>query len=236
MAAKRTKRTKRRSVPQESGEPHRRTPTLLLEMPLVVNEGQAKRLRGHLEAGRQLSNAVPGEGQRRLRQMRADPAWLAARAIARSQKQERHAAFSALRQKSGFSEYALHAYAKEARVSWLADHLDAVLAQTLASRAYHALNGVCLGQARRVRFKSRGRGLASLENKRNDTGLRFVLHPVNAGSEGQGGMLLWQGDRLPARIDWQDPVVKHGLDQCINYARLIRRPASSPRARGADAA
>ncbi|HEX4205088.1 MAG TPA: AAA family ATPase, partial [Ktedonobacteraceae bacterium] len=66
MAAK---RTKRRSVPQESGEPHRRTPTFLLEMPLVVNEGQAKRLRGHLEAGRQLSNAVLGEGQRRLRQM-----------------------------------------------------------------------------------------------------------------------------------------------------------------------
>jgi hypothetical protein len=233
MAAK---RTKRRSIPQQSGEPQRRTPTFLLEMPLVVNEGQAKRLRGHLEAGRQFYNAVLGEGQRRLRQMRADPAWQAARAIPHTQQPARNTAFSALRQQYGFSEYALHAYAKTARISWLADHLDAVLAQTLASRAYHALNRVCLGQAKRVRFKSRGRGLASLENKRNDTGLRFVLDPAAAGSEGQGGMLLWQGDRLPALIDWHDPVVKYGLDHRIKYARLIRRQASSPRAQGADAA
>ncbi|HEX4205254.1 MAG TPA: hypothetical protein VHZ51_13900, partial [Ktedonobacteraceae bacterium] len=232
MAAKRAKRTKRRSVPQQSGEPQRRTPTLLLEMPLVVNEGQAKRLRGHLEAGRQLYNAVLGEGQRRLRQMRADPAWLAARAIPRTQQQERHAAFSALRQKSGFSEYALHTYARTARVCWLADHLDAVLAQTLASRAYHALNRVCLGQAKRVRFKSKGRGLSSIENKRNDTGLRFVLDPAAAVSEGHGGMLLWQDEQLPALIDWQDPVVKYGLDHRIKYARLIRRHASSERAQG----
>ena len=75
----------------------------------------------------------------------------AARALARSQKQERATAFGALREQYGFSEYGLHAFAKTARVCWLADHLDAVLAQTLATRAYQALNRVCLGQARRVR-------------------------------------------------------------------------------------
>src|SRR5690242_16968975 len=47
--------------------------------------------------------------------------------------------------------YALHEAAKRLRVTWIADHVDAVLAQTLASRAYRALNRVCLGQARRVR-------------------------------------------------------------------------------------
>src|SRR5436190_16180560 len=200
-------------------------------MPACLNEGQAKRIRGHLEAGRALYNAVLSEGQKRLRRMRADPAWQAARCIPRTQKQERLAAFSALRQRYGFSEYALHAYAKTVRVCWIADHLDAVLAQTLATRAYHALNRVCVGQARRVRFKSRGRGLASLENKRNDTGLRFVLQTPE---EGHAGYLVWHDDQLGALIDWNDPVVKHGLDQPIKYARLIRRPASSPRAQGAD--
>ena len=39
---------------------------------------------------------------------------------------------------------------------------DAVLAQTLASRAYRALNRVCVGKARHVRFKSKGRGLDSI--------------------------------------------------------------------------
>src|ERR1051326_8399580 len=156
---------------------HKPTPTFLLELPLQVTPGQAKRLRAHLEAARQFYNAVLSEGQRRLRHMRADPAWQAARAVPRAQKHERRRAFAALRQQHRFSEYALHDAAKGLNCSWIADHLDAVLAQTLATRAYRALNRVCLGKAHRVRFKSRGRGLSSVENKRNDTGLRFVLQP-----------------------------------------------------------
>ncbi len=205
--------------------------TFLLELPLVLEEGQAARMRAHLEAGRQLYNAILSEGQRRLRRMRADPAWLRARVIPPGQKQERRVAFSHLRERYGFSEYAFHAFAKRANCSWIADHLDAVLAQTLASRAYRALNRVCLGQAKRVRFKSRGRGLDSIENKRNDTGLRFVLQTTEAG---HAGYLVWKEDQFRAIIDWNDPVVTYGLDHQIKYARLIRRNASSQRAAGAD--
>ena len=209
-----------------------KTPTFLLELPLVADAGQAARLRAHLEVGRQFYNAVLSAGQQRLRRMRADPAWQAARAIPRTQKQERRAAFSALRERYGFSEYAFHELAKALRVSWLAEHLDAVLAQTLASRAYRALNQVCVGKARRVRFKSRGRGLSSIENKRTDTGMRFVLQPGAAGRP--QGYLLWHDEKLRALIDWEDPVVVHGLAHPVKYARLVRRQASSPRAQGAD--
>ena len=215
----------------ERTSPQKKTPTFLLELPLAVEAGQAARVGAHLEAGRQFYNAVLSAGQRRLRCMRADPDWQTARAIPRTQKQERRAAFSALRERYGFSEYAFHELAKALRVTWLAEHLDAVLAQTLATRAYHALNRVCVGEARRVRFKSRGRGLSSIENKRNDTGLRFVLQKPE---EGNQGMVLWKGDALLALIDWNDPVVKHGLAHRIKYARLIRRRAASRRAAGAD--
>src|SRR5216683_1499445 len=212
----------------EERKPSRtKTPTFQLELPLVADAGQVARLGAHLEVGRQFYNAVLSAGQRRLRSMRADPAWQVARAIPRTQKQERRAAFSALRRRYGFSEYALHAYAKTARVCWIADHLDAVLAQTLATRAYHALNRVCVGEARRVRFKSRGRGLSSLENKRNDTGLRFVLQKP---AEGNQGYLIWKDDQLHALIDWKDPVVKYGLDHRIKYVRLVQRKTSSPQA------
>src|SRR5258708_29276448 len=220
--------------PQQSTLPKTKTPTFLLDLPLAVEAGEAARLRGHLEAGRQFYNAVLSAGQCRLRQMRADPAWQAARAIPRTHKQERRATFAALRERYGFSEYAFHDLAKALRVSWLADHLDAVLAQTLATRGYRALNRVCVGTARRVRFKSRGRGLASLENKRNDTGLRFVLEPPAEGRK--LGYLLSHDDRLPALIDWDDQVVVHGLVQPVKYARLVRRAASSPRAQGVDRA
>src|SRR6266446_9627257 len=225
-------RLMRKKDAQERKRSRKKTPTFLLELPLGVDEGQAKRIRGHLEAGRQFYNAVLSEGQRRLRRMRADPAWQAARALPRTHKQERAAAFRALREQYGFSEYALHAYAKTVRQAWIADHLDAVLAQTLATRAYDALNRVCVGEARRVRFKSRGRGLSSIENKRNNTGLRFVLQKPE---DGNGGYVIWKDDQLAALIDWNDPVVKYGLDHRIKYARLIQRKASSPKAQGADA-
>jgi hypothetical protein len=217
---------------EESKPSRKKTPTFLLELPLVVQAGQAARLGAHLEVGRQFYNAVLSAGQQRLRRMRADPAWQTARAIPRTHTQERRAAFSALRERYGFSEYAFHALARKLRVAWLAEHLDAVLAQTLASRAYRALNRVCLGKAKRVRFKSKSRGLDSIENKRNDTGMRFVLQTQDQGRP--HGLLLWHDDQLAALIDWDDPVISHGLAHEIKYARLVRRRASGPRARGTD--
>lgn len=207
------------------------TPTFLLELPLDVTPGQARRLRAHFEAARCLYNALLGEALRRLHRMRADPAWQAARAIPKEQKRERTAAFSQLRQKYGFSEYALHNFAKHANCNWIADHIDSVTAQTLATRAYHAVNRVCLGKSKKVRFRSKGRGLDSIEGKRNDTGLRFVLQPSEKGNQ---GWLVWGKDRIFTMIDWSDPIVKHGLDHRLKYARLVRRKVSSPRAKGAD--
>jgi hypothetical protein len=105
------------------------------------------------------------------------------------------------------------------------------MAQTLATRVYQAVQKVCVGKARAVRFKSRGRGLDSVEGKRNDTGMRFVVQKPEAGNQ---GYLLWGADQIPALVDNADPVVAHGMHQRIKYARLVRRKASSPRAKGAD--
>src|SRR5215510_3876262 len=208
------------------------TPTFLLELPLQVNSQQAKHLRGHFEAARHLYNALLGEAMKRLRHMCADLRGPQARLIPRSDKAARTAAFAALRKEFGFSEYALHAFATQANTSWIADHLDANTAQTLASRAFHAANRVCVGQARRVRFRSKGRGLSSLEGKTNTQGIRFVLQPPQ---EGNQGWLVWGKERISALIDWTDPVVLYGLVRHrIKYVRLLRRTASSPRAKGAD--
>src|SRR5712691_6482208 len=119
-----------------------KTPTFLLELPLVVDSGQAKRLRAHFEVARCLYNALLGEALRRVNRMRADPTWQAARAIPRTQKEARRAAFSHLREKYGFTEYSLISFAKTANCNWIRDHIDAVMAQVLASRAYHAVNRV----------------------------------------------------------------------------------------------
>jgi transposase len=208
-----------------------KTPTFLVELPLATQPDQAKHLRAHLEAARCLYNALLGEAMKRLRLMRADSRWQEARRLPKAYKQQRNTLFSSLRKQYGFSEYALHDYAKTARCSWIADHIDSTMAQTLASRAYEAANRVCLGKAHKVRFKSRGRGLDSVEGKRNDTGLRFVLQTPE---QGNAGHLIWGHSLIPALIDWDDPVIKHGLDHKIKYTRLVRRRATSERAAGAD--
>ena len=54
---------------------------------------------------------------------------------------------------------------------------------------------MCVGKARRVRFRSRGRGLPSLEGKTNTQGIRFVLQPPH---EGNQGWLVWGKERISA--------------------------------------
>jgi transposase len=61
--------------------------------------------------------------------------------------------------------------------------------------------------------------------------LRFVLQRPE---EGNAGVLLFQQDRIQALIDWNDPVIKHGLDHPVKFVRLLRCRASSPQAQGAD--
>jgi hypothetical protein len=183
------------------------TPTFLLELPLQVSSQQARHLRGHFEAARHLYHALLGEAMKRLRHMRADARWQQARLIPRSNKQARKAAFAALRKEFGFSEYALHTFATQANTSWIADHLDATTAQTLASRAYQAANRVCVGKARRVRFCSKGRGLSSLEGKTNTQGIRFVLQPAQ---EGNQGWLVW-GEARRESLRWY-PILRTWCD------------------------
>src|SRR5712692_2998543 len=116
-------------------------------------------------------------------------------------------------------------FSKQVRCTWIADHIDAVMAQVLAIRVYRAANRVCLGKAKKLRFRSKGRGLYRVENRDTKGSLRFKLQPPE---EGNQGWLIWGKDRLPALIDWHDPVVHHGLRHQIKYARILRRKACSP--------
>ena len=117
---------------------HKPTPSFSLSLPLRVNAQQAARLHAHFECARQLYNALLAEAMKRLKRMKADPAWQAARSIPRAYKPARRQVFTRLRTQYGFSEYGLHEAAKRLRTSWLAEHLDSLMAQKLASRAYQA--------------------------------------------------------------------------------------------------
>ena len=101
----------------------------------------------------------------------------------------RKALFREARAQHAFSEYALHAYAQPLGHTWLGEHLDSLVIQTLSSRAYRAANRLLLGQARRVRFKGRHQ-LDTVEGKTNTSGIRWC-----------GTHVEWTGLLLPARLD-----------------------------------
>ena len=185
-----------------------------------------------------------GEALKRLKAMRNSSEWQAARTLPNKTKKEkevRQKAFQVLRAQYSFNEYDLINFSPKVRTSWISEHIDAVTAQALATRAFNAVDKVCLGKAKKVRFKSLGRGLDSLQGKINTTGLRFKLDKPK---EGNNGYFHWNVEldngkskkflKIPAIIDWQDPVVRYGLSHRIKYTRIARRKASSPKAKGAD--
>ncbi|MGZ3609336.1 MAG: transposase, partial [Ktedonobacteraceae bacterium] len=118
------------------------TPSFVLALPLRVNSQQATHFQAHFECARQLYHALLAEAMKRLTRMKADPAWQTARTIPRSDKHARRQAFARLRTQYGFSAYGLHQAAKRLRTSWLAEHIDSLMAQKLASRAYQAAHRV----------------------------------------------------------------------------------------------
>ncbi|MHB1612097.1 MAG: RNA-guided endonuclease TnpB family protein [Sulfobacillus sp.] len=200
------------------------TPSFACNVPLRVTPAQERQLLTRFEAARQLYNAVLDEALTRLRLLQQSRAYQTARQLPhhaqdpvqqKAQQQARAAAFATARHAVGFTESALSRYATTIHTSWIGDHVDAVIGQTLTHRAFDAANKIALGRAKKVRFKGK-RGfhqIGSLEGKSNAAGLRW-----------RDDALHWGSLVLPmvARTD-RDPVSAYGLSHRIKYVRLIRR-------------
>jgi hypothetical protein len=83
-----------------------------------------------------------------------------------------------------------------------------------------------------------GQAVRRLQQMRRDPGwaLARALPRQNKQARARAfGELRWHDLRLEAIIDWDDEVIAYALGHRIKYVRLLRRPASSPRAKGSDA-
>jgi putative transposase len=184
------------------------------EIPLRVGPSEQRVLAARLEAARALYNAFLGEARRRWWLVKQSKAYQHARTLSK-QTPERTEAFTAARRAQGFTEAALQQYVKDCRHAsgWIEEHLDAPVAQQLATRAYRAVLRIALGRAKRVRFKGRHQ-LDTVEGKSNETGLVWRTDRV-----------VWRGLTLHAylpRGTQHDPVLAHGLAAPVKYVRLVR--------------
>ena len=198
-----------------------KTPSFVTEIPLEASPSQEATLLKRLDAARRVYDACLGEALRRGQALRQSSAYQAARAMPAGEKDSperkaRNQAFKQARQAVAFGEYDLHATAKQFGYSYLGDHLDSLTVQTVASRAFEAVNPYILGQKGKPRFKGRNQ-FDSVEGKSNSSGLRWkenrLVWNIKSGSN------LTLEPLIPAN----DEVIAHGLSSPVKYIRLVRR-------------
>lgn len=190
--------------------PRAKTPTFVLELPLVVKQGDERIILSRLEAGRRLYNATLHEALKRLTAMRDSEAWHSARALPAGKV--RSDGIDKVCKSFGFTEYALHAFVKPVRkkAGW-DNRLSAQEAQKLATRVYQTVNEYAFGGRGKPRFKGVNRPLHSLEGKQNTTGIRFRK---------ELGIVEWSGLTLPVIVKDSDYFTE-ALKSKTKYCRIV---------------
>lgn len=190
------------------------TPSFITELPLKVDSKLEKQLNSRFQAGRQLYNACLNEALIRMELVRNSEPYKQAKKFNREKdKKHRKELYKTARERARFSDYELQSFANLTAKSskWIADNLDAQSQQKLATRAFKAVERILFGMARQVRFKVPTR-FRSVEGKSNKQGLRWLKNQV-----------VWCGLKIDPIIDWNNPVIVHGLNSPVKYCRILWR-------------
>ncbi|MEO1377250.1 MAG: RNA-guided endonuclease TnpB family protein [Cyanobacteria bacterium J06635_10] len=172
-----------------------------------------KELLARFQAARQLYNACLNEALVRIDLVRNSLAYKQAKKLKGGSKKEQQDLFNKAREQYRFSDYALKTFATQTanRSKWITSKLGAHEKQTIGTRAFKAVDKILFGQAKKVRFKVTNR-FKSVEGQSNATGIRFVNNQV-----------FWKKLILNPIIDWNNPVITHGLNSPVKYCRILWR-------------
>ena len=190
------------------------TLSFITEVPLKVDSLTEKQLNSKFQAGRQLYNACLNEALIRMQLVHNSEPYKQAKKLNRDKdKKQRKELFKTAREQARFSDYELQSFATISAKSskWIANNLDAQSQQKLATRAFKAVERILFGIAKQVRFKVTTR-FKSVEGKSNKQGLRWLKNQV-----------VWYGLKIAPIIDWNNPVIVHGLNSPVKYCRILWR-------------
>lgn len=196
------------------------TPTYTLELRIDPPVWQQHRLEKRFKIARGVYNSCLGEALKRHKRVKADRKY---RILLKEPKsKERDKQLLDIRLAYGFSEYALHDFVKPVQHKFK-ENIGSLEAQKLATRAFQAVEKLHFGQAKKVHFKVYGDDI-SVENKSNETGLRYV-----------DGHILW-GDKptkkkphpknwlcIPVAPKAQDSYAHQALMDKTKYVRILKR-------------
>ncbi len=195
----------------------KRRPRFVAEFEVETTPRQRQVVGKRLRVAAQFYNRCLQEALARFDAMKADPGWNAARKLPKRSR-ERGTAFQALREHHRFTKFDLHSAGSAARVAWLREHIGAHEAQTIARRAFLAVDAHGVGLRGKPRYKPGRRGLDSIEGQGPTSAVRYDA----------GHLALRWGDLVfPLVVLPGNPVqmwaAMHVADGALCYARLVRR-------------
>ena len=182
--------------------------------PLITEKYQETILNKRFEISRQLYNAVLSKAYKRYKSMiETKKSRQLKEQINNANEKEKKRLYKQLNEmykQYRLNEYSLHEDIQEMQHHF-SENIDSFTAQKIATRVWSAFEDLLFGDGEIVHFKKYGE-LDSLEGKSNKTGIRF-----------KDGFLIWNGLKIPVKIDYNNPYEYQALKDEICYCRIKRR-------------
>lgn len=179
--------------------------------PLITEKYQEDILNKRFEIGRQLYNAVLSKAYKRYKSMIETKKYRQLKEqINNANEKEKKRLYKQLNdmyKQYRLNEYSLHEDIQEMQHHF-SENIDSFTAQKIATRVWSAFEDLLFGDGEIVHFKKYGE-LDSLEGKSNKTGIRF-----------KDGFLIWNGLKIPVKIDYNNPYEYQALQDEICYCRI----------------
>lgn len=197
------------------------SPSFVVELPLGVGSDVEKFLERTFEYGRSLHNATLGTVLGRAQRLRETKEWRNARAMPAGPERSRR--FRELRKEAGLDQNGVEKILKAHQEgSNRKDQLTSNEAQKIADRMARALDRWFFGLGGRPKFKSKSRGLHSIEGKTNKSGIVW-----KSGSQ----TVVWMKRAMKAYVDRSDAWLMQALadpadpaePRKVKYCRILRR-------------
>lgn len=194
------------------------TPTIVVELPLGVNDQQNRFLTQAFEFGRTLYNATLSSALGKLQRMRQSQLWRETRSMPKGK--ERTKRFSDLQKAYGLTDFGLKTIANNHRKASGRNDIGAHEAQCIGRTVWRALERYLFLGAGKPRFKSYRQGLDSIEGTDN--------HEIMFKTERQ--TIVWRKQVLKLIIPDTDYFKEALADPIeptqtkrIKYCRIVRR-------------
>jgi hypothetical protein len=219
-----------------------KTPSFKTTFQLRVSRRQARQLERSLEAARQLDNYLRLIALKKIWLIRQSKDWQAARRLPKGAPKSKQAiargkAFQVVKVKYGLEQTVLEQLARDFELNqlgkiklknpslgpkgscqdnWIGACFPTHVEQKIALRVFQSAEKMLYGQSRRLRFKTKGRGVKSLENKSDASGIRFRE------KDGKWGV-IYQDMFLPIIFDARDQCHQYAFDHKVKYSQIVRK-------------